>query len=206
MTTMSSDAPIPFRPAARVRGLALLAALVGAGIGASSLLYRQVAANLADNAAAARGELPRTPEGRLDRWIEHVEPGMASFLQQYRLSEERPWIVTHAVGADRRGAELEIWGFDFTSLPKHFVRREGLDVVVEVPAARLLGTGELSGDRLSNVPCIAPGVAFDVEARERQVVEWALQRFVTGLTRDIEGAKLVVRIGSTSPAASPSDG
>src|SRR5688572_22112801 len=104
MTPMSSNDLAVVRSASPARGLALMALLVALGMGASSLLYRRLASGLADNAAAARGELPRTPEGRVERWIEFVTPGMHNALHALRLSPERPWIVTHTVGTERNAA------------------------------------------------------------------------------------------------------
>jgi hypothetical protein len=202
----SSDAPAGAPPASRGRGVALIVLLVGAGLGVSSVLYRGIASDLADNAAAAKGSLPRTPEGRVERWLEFVGPGMHNALKMLRISAEQPWIVTHTTGSARNAADQEVWGIDFDALPPALATQQGLDVVVELPPPRNLGPGAITGDKVRHVPHVAPGAPpFDAAARAVQVVEHVLDPITSKLAEDIEGARFFVRIRPEA-AAEPGDG
>jgi len=182
--------------ALRLNGIVLLGVLVAFGLGATSVLYRWRASHLIDNAAAARGSLPRTPEGRLDRWLDYGRVFVDQRIVQLRFSSDRPWIVTHTVGDVRGSVEQEIWGVDLSSFSTEATRREGLNAVISLPAARLLAHGAIAGDNALNVPHYAPADAIpDPNERARAIVEWAVERLAHGLERDIEGATLAVQVG-----------
>jgi hypothetical protein len=77
-------------------------------------------------------------------------------------------------------------------------------IVVELPAARELGPGPLSGDKSVNVPRYRPGGPIeDPDRRAEYVAGWFLSPLAEGLAGDIEGASLEVRAGEG--AAAPAD-
>jgi hypothetical protein len=117
-----------------------------------------------------------------------------------RLSSERPWLVTHTVSPNGNSAEQEIWGVDTAGLSPEATHREGLEAVVSLPAAKLLGRGPIEGDMVRNVPRYAPGDPIpDPNRRAESIVAWAIEQLATALEKDIQGAKLIVRVGDATP-------
>jgi hypothetical protein len=97
-------------------------------------------------------------------------------------------------------AKHEIWGVDLAGLGPEVTRREGMTVVVELPPARSLGPGPLTGDKSINVPRYRPGTPVaDPNERAEFVVEWFLAELEEGMAGDIEGATLEARVGRGAP-------
>jgi hypothetical protein len=185
-------------PAVRTNGFLFVVVLVVLGVGATGALYRWRASGLADNVAAARGSLPRTPEGRLERWIDpYGKVYVHQRLEQLRFSSKQPWLVTHTVGAERNSPDQEIWGVDLSGLTPDITAREGLAAVVTLPATKLLGRGSIRGDNARHVPHYVPGDPIpDADARAREIAAWSIERLSAALSKDIPDARLVVRIGA----------
>jgi len=137
---------------------------------------------------------PRTPEGRLSRWLEFGNAQIHHRLTLLRFSPERPWLVTGAVGSDP--ADLEIHGIDLAQLPRDLGRIEGLSVRLRLPEPGLLGRGALTGANAGRVPVVAAAAAApDREARALELVRFALGDLTRALERDIPGARLVIEVG-----------
>lgn len=191
---MSEPAPTAAPRAWRINGLAFVFLLVAVGLGATAVLYRWRASQLGDEFRRTRSELPQDAALRLERWLEYGRPLMDQRLVQLRYSSAQPWLLTHTVAAERNSSTQEIWGVDMTGLGQGASVRSGLEVVLTLPRARLLGHGPISGDKALNVPHVDPSApSFDADARARAIVEWSLERLSGALAKDIPGAQLVVR-------------
>ncbi len=152
----------------------------------------------------ALAAVPDEPAARLDAWLAYGEPMIQTRLQKLRFSTAHPWLVTHT----RRdgGGEPEIWGLDLdTPRPARLVR-DGLRVEIRLPAPCALGRGELAGPDAARVPAYGPGAAVpEAAGRATELVEWFLAGMIEAVAEDIEGAELVVRVGS-SPGDAPQGG
>jgi len=180
----------------RVSGTLAMVVLVVSGMGAGAIYYswkepRVRAAYQKDIASA-----PTTQEGRVDKWLEHGTPQVHHNLSTFaRVSAEHPWIVTHTVEAEDGGAPF-VHGVDVQDLSHDLLRREGLTVVLQLDAPRMLGRARLGGDSAEHIPHYRAEVPQDVaDARLREIVEFLLADLVKALEKDIEGASLEVRIG-----------
>jgi hypothetical protein len=107
-----------------------------------------------------------------------------------------PWLVTHAVA--RADGVSELHGVACGDLAQDLARVEGLRVVVELPAPRVLGTARLEGEGASRVPVYARGVALDPVARLEQLALFLLEGLPAALERDVPGARLEIRVGNGS--------
>jgi len=195
--------PVPARAPWRVNGIVLLTVLVIAGMGITGVYYHIKAPKLLAQMRRMQSEMPASAEGRLGYWIVFGKALVDQRLVQLRLSPREPWLISYAVTGAEGDAEQEIWGVDISGHSVDWTTQEGLDVVVTLPEAKMLGHGPITGDMARNVPHYAPGAERpDANERARQIVEWALERLATPLARDIEGARLVVRVGSSSTPAS----
>lgn len=184
------------RGALRANGLALVVLLVAAGMGAGSVLYRWKAPAEIARLRAEKDALPAAGPERLERWTEFGQALVHQRLVSLRLSAAQPWIVTHTVGAARNAPDQEVWGVDLAQVRPDATRRDGMQIVVSLPAAKLLGHGPIGGDKAMNVPHLATSAqAGDADARARSIVESALDPLAKGLEGDVEGARLVVRVG-----------
>ncbi|HEV8114427.1 MAG TPA: hypothetical protein VGR31_16770 [Planctomycetota bacterium] len=197
---MDESAPAP----RRFRGLVVMAALVAVGLAVSAGYFIW---SLTSDASEARrivqerkreiAATPKTPEGRLAKWLEFGAPQIHHRLQMMRFSAEEPWLVTHAVRMDPEDpGRLSIHGIDFADLPVAIAQIEGSKVVVHLPRPKELGVGPLRGDNAAFVP-IAPrdDLAPDPEQRATFLVQFALKDLFQALARDIPGAELAIRIG-----------
>ena len=209
---MSASSEPKIDPAAasaplRVNGIALLAVLVVAGMGITGVYYHFKAPRLLAQMRREQSEMPASAEGRVGRWLDFGKALIDQRLVQLRLSARQPWLVSYTVASGAGDAEQEIWGVDMSGHSVDWTTHEGINVVVTLPEAKLLGHGELGGDMARNVPHYAAGAERpDASARARYIVEWALERLAAPLAKDIEGARLIVRVGpSSTPDGAPSD-
>jgi hypothetical protein len=193
---MPAPPPPPARDR-RVSGILLIVTLILLGLWAAAV-YAWRAPKLIGEMKAERAALPSTSEGRLDRWLEFGSGLIHQRLVQVRHSAQQPWLVSYVVTSP--GAENEIWGIDLSDLHPSASRREGLSVVVSLAPARLLGRGELSGDKALQVPRYAPGAARPhPDRRAEAVAAWALRPLAEALAKDIPGAELRVQVGDAPP-------
>jgi hypothetical protein len=181
-------------PTWRVNGLVFVIGLVVLGLGAGVLLYRWRASQVATMIERDLSSLPQDPEARLQRWLDdYGRVIVRQALVQLRYEAERPWILSHTRSTVRNSAEQEVWGIDLDEPPEGLARREGLAIVLELPAAHVLMTGAIGGDKALNVPHFEPSAPpFDADARVRSIVEWSLAKVGRSLGRDVPGASLRV--------------
>jgi hypothetical protein len=189
----------------RVNGLLVLLVLVAVGMGVTSVVFKWMSPQLRERMQRARADAPKSGEPRVAHWLEFGRGFVHQRLVQLHFSPDEPWLVTHTVGADRDAGEVEVWGVDLTDLPVEATAQDGMSVVVNLPEPRVLARGPFGeqrkrNDKARNVPHFASAeVAPDPRERARTVVLWALDRLVTALVRDIDGASLEVRFPTDPP-------
>ncbi len=197
---MQDHATAPPLPSGRrVNGLVLLALLVFGGLGITSAYYRWKAAEIIAQRKRELASAPTETAPRVERWLEFGRTYVHQRLLQLRISASLPWLVTHAVLAAEPNMAPELWGVDLSGLEPGWSRRDGNDVVVDLPPAQILGRAWLPEDKALFVPKIAagapaPDAALSAE-RARAIAEHALEPLVKALPRDIPGARLVVHVG-----------
>lgn len=185
-----------------MRGLWVLAALVVLGVGVTAGYLQWKAPELSAIVAERRGAVaaaPHAPEQRLAKWLVFGDAFVHERLQQMRFSAEHPWLVAFAVGDER---DASFTGIDLGAMPKSLTRIDGLTVYVALPAPVELGRAPLVGDRAPFVPLYpdssrAPDAA-GARARVQELVEWALKDIARALSRDIDGARLLVEVGPST--------
>lgn len=186
----------------RARGFPLLLAIITVGMGIPAYL-RWVVPRLETRAAEMRASAPTEPEGRLATWFQFGQPNIHNALVLARFSTDRPWYVSHVVASDDPEEPPEVWGIDFSNLSPEVLSVEGMDVVLRLPAPRLLARDVLVGDKAFGVPVFATRDELDpcdlVEAR----LDRYLERTRAGLQRDIPGAGLVVVVGDEDSPEPP---
>lgn len=178
---------------AGVNGLLVLAAIVAVGLATGAGFYRwkrgQMDARVERELAAA----PETPAERLDLWLRLSGPQVHHRLAVVgRFAPDMPWLVTHAVA--RADGPPELWGLDCAELPRALAHREGLDVVVELPAPRSLARVALDALQAQKVPLYAPEASLDPAARLEDLALYLLEGIPRALERDIPGARIVIRV------------
>ncbi len=182
-----------------MNGLLLLALLVAAGLGVTSVLFRWKERGLIAQRRADLAAAPREGEPRLERWTELNRPYLVGRLQQLRVSAQLPYLVTHELLTGVQDAPPELLGVDLTQLSPEWVERESLRVVVSLPAARRLGRAWIGADKSLFVPKVRAGEPqpdlASADARARSVAEHALKPWIEALPRDVPGAVLSVRVG-----------
>jgi hypothetical protein len=188
----------------RVNGLVLLLLLVSAGMGITSVYYHWKAPAIVAQRRAELAAMSKEPEPMLEMWLQWGAPGIHYRLQQMRISASTPWLATHAQASTSGDQPPLLWGIDLTDLSPAWVRREGLNVIVDLPAPRLLGRAWIGPDKEPGVIKVAPQTpAPSPEAcatRVREICEFALERLVKALPEDIPGASVEVRV-APSPEA-----
>lgn len=181
------------RGAARVSGLGLLLAIVVVGLASGAGFYRWKRTEMDAQLAADIAGSPSQPAERLALWLRFGGPQVHHRLAVVgRFTAELPWLVTHAVA--RADGPPELWGVACASLPQDLARVEGMQVVVELPAPRLLGRATLEGERAQRVPLYAPEAVPAGGARLVELALALLEGMPEALARDIPGASLVVRV------------
>ena len=180
----------------RSNGLLWLVLIVGIGMGSSVVFWRWQAPRHIEAAKAARAMVPAGGEPRVAAWLEYAQGLIHNRLIQLKLDHKRPWLVTHVIEPSDDPTTHQIWGVDLTDLKPEDTRQEGMQVVLELPAARYLGPGPLVGDKSLNVPRYPEGTpAPDPNGRAAYVVAWSIELLTEALERDIEGASFEVRVG-----------
>jgi hypothetical protein len=180
--------------ATRVSGLAVLLAIVATGLVTGVGFYRLKRGEANARVAAQLAAAPRTSEERLDLWLALTGPQLHHRLAVVgRFTPEMPWLVTHAVAAED-GGPPELWGIECATLPKALGVREGLRIVMTLPAPQLLGRATFEGEHSERVPLFARGVAVDASDRLRTLALHLLEGLPKALERDVPGATLELRV------------
>jgi len=185
------------RRGVRPGGLSVMAALVLLGLASGAAYYHWRVPAAQAELEAEIASAPSTAEGLLQRWHEIGSNEIHHRLTQVaRFSDQTPWIVTHAV-RDIPGGDPMIWGVDTRQLPLRLSHLDGMTVVVDLPAPIPLGHGRLTGDRSAYVPVFAPGEPVpDPRERLRDLARWFLGDLPEALSKDIEGARLEIRVAA----------
>ena len=183
----------------RMNGILLVLLLVAGGMGIGSFYYRWKAPDVIRELRAMRDSVPKAGEERLEKWMEFGAPMIHGRLTKLRLSSQQRWLVTHVVASDQAGQPGEVWGVDFTDLPVDVIRRDGMQVVIELPAAILLAQSRLVGEHASRVPRYSRSAEIpNPDRRVEEMIRYALRHpddFIARVEREIEGASIVVRCG-----------
>jgi len=183
-----------------MNGLLLLMLLVAGGMGITGVYYRWKAGDILAERKAELASAPTEAEPRVERWLEFGRTYVHQRLLQLRMSASEPWLVTHAVTAADPDTPPELWGVDLSELSPSWARREGVRVVVELPAAGRLGQAWIPEDKALFVPTLPHGQEVpDAAERARTIAQHALAPLSEALPRDILGAELVVRVGGGPP-------
>ena len=147
---------------------------------------------------------PRTPEeiaalstveGRLEIWHDFGGPMIHNRIARFaRASAEHPWIITHQIELND-GDPPEVWGIDASALPLELSRVEGRVVVVELPAPTLLGRAKVPAPDERKLPTYTDRKEVpDPAQRLESLAIWFLEKLPAALEKDIEGARLEVRV------------
>jgi hypothetical protein len=186
--------------------LVVLLVLVAVGMGVTSVLFQFLSPQLRERMGRARAEAPKSGEPRVDHWLGFGRGFVHQRLVQLHYSADEPWLVTHTIGPDRDAGVVDIWGVDLAGLSADATSREGMNIVLSLPAPRVLARGPFGAqrarnDKARNVPHFASlESAPDPAERARSMVLWALDRLIKALERDIEGARFQVRFEPPGPA------
>jgi hypothetical protein len=192
-------APAPRPPSrageARASGLAVLVGIVVVGLITGAGFYRFQRGRMDARLAAELAQAPKTSEERAALWLRYAGPQIHHRLAVVgRFAPDKPWLVTHAVA--REGGEPELWGIDCQALTKDLAHLEGLSVVVDLPAPRVLAHSSLEGAQVQRVPLYAPEVGPDAAQRLKELALYLLEGIPAALERDVPGAKLEIRVGA----------
>jgi hypothetical protein len=181
------------RGAVRVNGLVVLVAIVAVGLATGAGFYRWKRGEMDARVRSELAAAPETPAERLDLWLRLSGPQLHHRLAVVgRFTPEMPWLVTHAVA--RADGPSELWGIDCAALPLELAHREGLSVVVELPAPRPLARVALEVEQANRVPLYAPEASPDPAARVSELALYLLEGIPRALERDIPGARLEIRV------------
>ena len=178
----------------RVSGLWLFIGIVVIGVGAGAGYYRFAAPRAKAETERRLAEGPSTDEGRVETWVEYVEPVIRERLAQARISAQQPWIVTHTI-AGAEGEAPEVWGIETEALTAGVVRADGLRAILTLPEPALLAEAVLVGDHANSVPSFPSGQAPDnADELLTNIATYALQTQIKNLAKDIPGAELVIAV------------
>ncbi len=201
MNSSSSDTPT--RTGFRPNGLIILAILVGLGF-SMVWLYRYMEPRLAAQLQAQVAAAPRTPEGRVEKWLIFGHPQIDTCIRLLRMSGEQPWIVSHLVAS--ADGPPEVYGMDVTKIEKDYLVQVGTRMEVWLPKPGLLGQVELIGRNADAVPVFqAQDRKPDVEARVRDMIEWRLRDVLERLKSDIPEVEVAFLFGPVPRSEASSD-
>lgn len=178
-------------------------ALVASGMGITSIYYHWKAPAIVAERRAALASMSTAPEPMLDLWLEYGAPAIHARLQQMRIEAAHPWLVTHAQESGASDRPPRLWGVDLAALDPSWVHREGVTVVLTLPAPRELGRAWLPADKQGGVLRLAEGVDAPPReasaARAAEVARWSLARLDQAVRKDIPGATIEVRVAQETP-------
>ncbi len=179
----------------RVNGLAVLSGIVLVGLVTGAGFYRYQRGKMAARLATELAEVPSTPAERAALWLRFGGPQIHHRLAVVgRFAPDMPWLVTHAVA--RADGANEIWGIECAQLTQDLAHLEGLEVVVELPAPRLLGHTSLPGEQVERVPLYAAAARPDAAQRLSELALFLLGGVPRALARDVPGASLSIRVAA----------
>lgn len=180
----------------------MLLFVVFAGLGSGAYFYRMKAFEVRAGILKRLEAAPTDPDEQLSAWLEFGEPMIQHRLTQLGFGAGAPWLVTHtADGPEGR----EIWGILMEGPRPALFVRDGLTVQIQLSQPALLAHGVLQGDNADRIPHAPGGLSGPQAAARAQVlIEWFLERIMTALPEDIQGAQLKIVIGG-APSEAPKD-
>ena len=196
ITEITDQSGLPGQPRQtdfRPNGLLVLLILVGIG---SSLivLYRYMEPRLAADLQAKIESAPRTPEGRVEKWLIFGHPQIDTCIRLLRMSEEQDWIVSHLV-AEENGPP-QIYGLDIQRIEEDYLVRKGTRIEIWLPEPTLLGRAELIGRNASRVPIFKADDKQPVaEERLRDMLDWRMRDVLKHLKSDIPEVEIEFMFG-----------
>ena len=174
--------------------------VVFAGLGSGAYFFRTKAFEVRAGILKRLEAAPTDPVEQLTAWLEFGEPMIQHRLTQLSFGAGAPWLVTHT--ADSSEGQ-EIWGIVMEGPRPALFQRDGLTVEIHLPEPALLSYGELGGPNAERVPHHPEGLSLErASLRAKELIEWFLERVMSALPEDIQGAKIEVMIGETPRAAS----
>jgi hypothetical protein len=187
----------------RPPGLLVLFAVVLAGLGSGNVAYLSQATKVEEEAPGVIKRLKVLPSGsveysneQLTAWLEFGEPMIQHRLTQLSFGPGAPWLVTHT--ADGPGG-TEVWGVSMEGPRPARFERDGTSLRIHLPTPKLLDHRLLSGDNADKVPHYADGAPVgQAELRAKKLIEWFLQKIISALPDDINGAAIEIVIGESS--------
>lgn len=188
---MTTD--LPTRTGLRPNGLLVLLILVLMG---SSLiiLYRYMEPRLAADLQAKIESAPRTPEGRVEKWLIFGHPQIDTCVRLLRMSEQQDWIVSHLVA--QADGPPEVYGLDIALIEEDYLVRDGTRIEIWLPKPSLLGRAELIGRNSDSVPTFQLSDSLPVaEDRLRDMLEWRMRDVFEHLRADIPTVEIEFRFG-----------
>jgi len=185
----------PRNGAARVSGLVVLVGIVVAGLITGAGFYRYQRGRMDARIAAELAQAPKTPAERAALWLRFAGPQIHHRLAVVaRFAPDKPWLVTHAVARPR--GDPELWGIDCAGLSAELAHLEGLSVVVDLPAPRVLAHASLADEQAQRVPLYAAEARPDAAQRLSELALYLLEGIPRALERDVPGASLTIRVAA----------
>lgn len=134
-------------------------------------------------------EAPSTAEGQAELYLKMAGPGIVQALSMARFSAEKPWIVTHVVHSGDHAQPPAIYGVNVEDIPHNCARRDGIDVVISMPAPSLMGRDVLVGDNAMGVQVFPAGSTPDGNSILERRLRFALKRMIDSFPKDIPDAR-----------------
>ena len=166
-------------------------------------LYRYMQPRLAADLQAQIESAPKTPEGRVEKWLIFGHPQIDKCVRLLRMSEDQDWIVSHLVAqADGPPA---IYGLDIAKIEEDYLVRVGTRIEIWLPKPGLLGRAELIGRNADRVPIFKESDRKpDIEDRLRDMLEWRMRDVFEHLEADIPEVEIAFLFGPVPRSAEPS--
>lgn len=177
-------------------GLLVLFAVVLAGLGSGTVFYRTQATKVRAGVLKRLEAAPTDPNEQLTAWLEFGEPMIQHRLTQLSFGSGAPWLVTHTAGGSGGN---EVWGISMEGPRPARFERDGTLLKIHLSTPRFLDHRILSGDNADKIPHYPDGAPEgQAELRAKELIEWFLQKVISALPDDIEGAAIEVIIGEVA--------
>ena len=158
------------------------------------VLYRYMEPRLEAKLQAQLDSAPKTPEGRVEKWLIFGHPQIDTCIELLRMSEQQPWIVSHVIRQPE--GPPRVFGLDLAKLEDPYLVRVGTRIEIWLPEPGELGRTFLVGRNASEVPVYEEGQEYpELQARIRDMIEWRLHTVVERLKSDIPEVEVTLEFG-----------
>lgn len=158
------------------------------------VLYRYMEPRLEAKLQEQLDSAPKTPEGRVEKWLIFGHPQIDTCIELLRMSEEQPWIVSHVIAQD--SGPPRVFGLDLEKLEDPYLRRVGTRIEIWLPEPGELGRTKLIGRNAGEVPVYEEGQEYPIlQERIRDMIEWRLHTVVERLQSDIPEVEVRLEFG-----------